>query len=443
VEDELAHQAFHDSLTGLANRALFADRAEQALRRAARTAEDPAVLYLDLDGFKKINDSLGHLVGDAVLNEIAARLAGSVRDGDTVGRLGGDEYAILIEGADTTNGIALATADRILNVMRHPVEAGGHQVLLSASVGICVAEGGTSVTDLLRNADLAMYRAKARGKDQCILYEPEMSVDALKRLQLEADLIRAVERDELTLVYQPVVDLASETVVGFEALIRWHHPTLGLISPDQFIPVAEENGMILPIGRWVIDTACATAARWVREKEPGLHIAVNVSGRQLSSGQIVGDVARAIETTGLPPSALILEITETSLVREPEIAAARLAELRELGVRLAIDDFGTGYSSLSYLRQFPVDILKIDRSFIDTINETEHIPPLVQALLSLGRTLDVAIVAEGIEHRAQHELLQGQRCAFGQGFLFAQPLGAEEAELLIGRPDMAGTSPAN
>ena len=316
-------------------------------------------------------------------------------------------------------------------------------MLLSASVGICVAEGGTSVTDLLRNADLAMYRAKARGKDQWILYEPEMSVDALKRLQLEADLIRAVERDELTLVYQPVVDLAAETVVGFEALIRWHHPTLGLISPDQFIPVAEDNGMILPIGRWVIETACATAARWVREKEPGLHIAVNVSGRQLSSGQIVGDVARAIETTGLPPSALILEITETSLVREPEIAAARLAELRELGVRLAIDDFGTGYSSLSYLRQFPVDILKIDRSFIDTINETEHIPPLVRALLSLGRTLDVEIVAEGIEHRAQHELLQGQRCAFGQGFLFAQPLGVEEAELLIGRADMAGTSPAN
>ena len=251
VEDELAHQAFHDSLTGLANRALFADRAEQALRRAARTAEDPAVLYLDLDGFKKINDSLGHLVGDAVLNEIAARLAGSVRDGDTVGRLGGDEFAILIEGADTTNGIALATAERILKAMRPPLEAGGHQVLLSASVGVCVAEAGTSVTDLLRNADLAMYRAKARGKDQWILYEPEMSVDALKRLQLEADLIRAVERDELTLVYQPVVDLASETVVGFEALIRWQHPTLGLISPDQFIPVAEDNGMILPIGRWV------------------------------------------------------------------------------------------------------------------------------------------------------------------------------------------------
>jgi diguanylate cyclase (GGDEF)-like protein/PAS domain S-box-containing protein len=431
VEDELAHQAFHDSLTGLANRALFADRAEQALRRSARTADDPAVLYLDVDGFKKINDSLGHLVGDAVLNEIAARLAGSVRDGDTVGRLGGDEFAILIEGGGTTDAIAIATAERVQEALRDPVEAGGHRVRLSASVGICVADGQTSVTDLLRNADLAMYRAKARGKDQWILYEPEMSIDALKRLEMEADLIRAVERDQLVLEYQPVLDLGNETVVGFEALLRWHHPTLGVIPPDEFIPIAEENGMILPIGSWVLDTACAAAARWTREKQASLHIAVNVSGRQLGSEHLVGDVVDALERSGLPPSSLILEITETSLVREPTVAAARLRQLREVGVRLAIDDFGTGYSSLSYLRQFPVDILKIDRSFIETIGESERIPPLVQALLELGRTLDVEIVAEGIERQDQHDLLAGQACEFGQGFLFAKPLSEAAADAFI------------
>ena len=433
VEDELAHQAFHDSLTGLSNRALFADRAEQALRRSARTAEDPTVLYLDLDGFKKINDSLGHAVGDAVLNEIAARLTGSVRDGDTVGRLGGDEFAVLVEGGPHRSAdIATTTAERILEALRDPIEAGGHQLRVTASIGMCVGDGDTTVSDLLRNSDLAMYQAKSHGKDQWVRYEPDMSVDALKRLELETDMATALEAQQFALVYQPVVDLATETVVGFEALIRWHHPTLGLINPDDFIPIAEDNGMILPIGEWVLDQACTTAAGWERDR-PGLHMAVNISGRQLGSETIIGDVSRALERSGLPAACLILEITETSLVREPEVAAARLRQLRSLGIRLAIDDFGTGYSSINYLRQFPVDIIKIDRSFIDTINDADQVPPLVRALLALGHTLEVGIVAEGVEHEAQHHLLQTQHCEFGQGFFFARPMSESDAQSLIHR----------
>jgi EAL domain-containing protein (putative c-di-GMP-specific phosphodiesterase class I) len=319
------------------------------------------------------------------------------------------------------------------------VEAGGQQVRLSASIGICASDGDTTMSDLLRNADLAMYQAKARGKDQWAMYELAMSVDALKRLELEADLLRALERDELRLVYQPVIDLESETVVGFEALIRWHHPTLGIVPPDDFIPLAEENGMIVPIGKWVLETACATGARWW-VKNPSLHMAVNISGRQLGVKSIVDDVACALERSGLPASSLILEITETSLVQEPTLAAARLRELRALGVRLAIDDFGTGYSSLSYIRQFPIDILKIDRSFIETIDDAGRVPPLVGALLALGRTLDVEIVAEGIEHTAQHQLLQQQHCAFGQGFLFARPLSETDAGELIDHPDLLETT---
>jgi diguanylate cyclase (GGDEF)-like protein/PAS domain S-box-containing protein len=431
VEAELSHQAFHDSLTGLANRALFADRTEQAMRRAARTADDPVVLYLDVDGFKKINDSLGHSVGDAVLGEIAARLAAAVRDGDTVGRLGGDEFVILVEGSGADDATAAGTADRVLAALREPVEAAGHQIRLSASLGICRADGDMSVSDVVRNADLAMYQAKAAGKDRWVRWEPAMSEHAVQRLELEVDLLEAIDAGQMRVVYQPVVDLGSESIAGFEALLRWDHPTLGEIPPDRFIPIAEESGMILPLGRWVLQQACAAAARWRRDRDTDLHIAVNVSGRQLGSSAVVTDVAETLAASGLPASALVLEITESSLVEDPARAATRLWELRDLGVRLAIDDFGTGYSSLSYLRQFPVDILKIDRSFIDSIEDPGRLPPLVRALLALGRTLDVEIVAEGIERSVQRDLLQRQHCDFGQGFLFARPLSEQEADELV------------
>ncbi|MEY2571534.1 MAG: hypothetical protein QOE63_1884, partial [Acidimicrobiaceae bacterium] len=433
AEDELSHQAFHDPLTGLANRALFRDRLEHAQQRLARLGEDPVVVYLDLDGFKNVNDGLGHEAGDDLLRVVAVRLLGAVRTGDTVARLGGDEFAILIEASAHAVDEATTLADRCLQALSAPIKLGDQTAKISASIGIAIGDPDATSTSLLRNADVAMYRAKTSGKAQWILFDPIMRAAADERLQLETDLARALELHELRVVYQPVVELQGQHIVGFEALARWDHPTLGLIPPDKFIPIAEENGLIVPIGEWVLKTACLVGARWQRDypTTPGLTMAVNLSARQLASPDLVVAVAEALAHSGLAPSGLVLEMTETALIQDAPVAAARLHELHDIGVRLAIDDFGTGYSSLSYLRQFPIDILKIDRSFVNTITDRTQIPAIVRGLLDLGRTLELEMVAEGVEDEVQLEGLRDQNCGYAQGFLFARPLDAVDAELLL------------
>ncbi|HEY7626968.1 MAG TPA: EAL domain-containing protein, partial [Ilumatobacteraceae bacterium] len=428
AEEELLHNALHDSLTGLANRALFRNRVEHALTRRARSGLDPAVIYLDLDGFKNVNDSLGHEAGDKLLREVASRLEAVVRSGDTVARLGGDEFGVLIEESLNVELEAEEIANRTLEALTAPVTLGEAQVTVSASLGIAHADRDSTASSLLRDADVAMYEAKATGKSRWVVYEEKMRDAAVERLRLENDLAHAVERRELRLMYQPVIELQSGEVVGFEALARWDHPQLGLIMPDRFIRIAEDSGLIVSIGRWVLEQACLTAARWRRLHLPSLTMAVNLSARQLAAPDICRQVREALAVAKLEPAALVLEMTETALVQDAAVAAVRLAELRKLGVRLAIDDFGTGYSSLAYLRQFPVDILKIDGSFIKTITDRSKVSPIVRGLLDLGRSLDLDIVAEGIESGAQLEQLRDQRCHLGQGFLFAEPLREADAE---------------
>ena len=441
AEEELSHQAFHDALTGLANRALFRDRLDHALDSNSRTGADPAVIFMDLDGFKTVNDSLGHDAGDELLREVAARLGRAVRRGDTVGRLGGDEFAILVEQSSRPLDEATTVADRILQVLTEPAVIAGHRVALSASLGIAVGDDGSTSASLLRDADVAMYQAKTGGKGRWVLFDPGMRIAAVRRLELEDDLQYALDRGEFVLHYQPVVELETERIVGFEALLRWQHPVLGLVEPDRFIPLAEDNGLIVPIGRWVIQEAARTAARWRGfDRTYPITMAVNISARQLASASLVTDVADALSSAGLEPSALVLEMTETVLVHDPTTAAERLHQLRRLGVRLAIDDFGTGYSSLSYLRQFPVDILKIDRSFINTITERSKVPAIVRGLLDLGRTLQLETVAEGVELPFQQRQLRDQQCDLAQGFLFARPLPAAEAELLLPRLTLKAAS---
>lgn len=436
AEGQLAHQAFHDALTGLANRALFADRIGQALHRAARHEADPAVLFLDVDGFKAVNDRLGHEAGDVLLCRIADRLRGAVRAGDTVARLGGDEFAILIEENHQRADEAVTTAERILQVMAEPLEVDGQVLTVTASLGLAVSDADSTPASLLRDADIAMYRAKAAGKAMVVRYDAQMGAEVGDALQLELDLAGALAAGQFELHYQPVVDLSDERITGFEALLRWRHPRLGLVAPDLFIPLAERTGLIVPIGRWVLATACAAAVEWPRAEGDGgppLTVAVNLSARQLASGDVVADVRDALVSSGLPASSLVLEMTETALVADPTEAAGRLVALSGLGVRLAVDDFGTGYSSLNYLRQFPFDILKIDRCFIETITDGAVTPPIVRGLLDLAHTLDLEIVAEGIEQPAQLDGLRRERCALGQGYLFSKPIPAAEVAGLLGR----------
>ena len=431
AEESLEHQAFHDGLTGLANRALFHDRVEHALELAARTDRPPAVLYLDLDGFKRVNDTLGHEVGDHLLRQVASRLELVVRDSDTVSRLGGDEFAILVEHGGSMDGgphggTATTTAERVLDALRVPIQLGSQSISVSASIGIAAGGAGSDATTLLRDADTAMYHAKTNGRGRFEWYSTEMRETALERLRIESDLPSALEHGQFRLVYQPIVRLDSLQVSGFEALLRWDHPLHGPVPPDRFIPICEENGLIHPIGEWVLRTACATAANWEASGH-NASISVNLSGRQLSSDALVGLVSDVLARTGLRPGSLVLEVTETSLVDDADAAAERLHALASLGVQLAIDDFGTGYSSLAYLRMFPVDILKIDGSFVQSINDPVSIPPIIPGLLGLGRTLGLQVVAEGIENDVQRTWLQAEGCAYGQGYLFAAPMSADEA----------------
>ena len=432
AERALSHSGFHDSLTGLANRALFHDRLDHALDRTARSGLGVAVVYLDLDGFKMINDSRGHEAGDQVLRDVAARIAAAVRTLDTVSRLGGDEFAVLIEESGRVLDEAETVAERVLQSLTAPFVVDGHQIVLSASIGIAIGDVSCTASSMMRDADVAMYKAKTTGKAQWALYEPEMRAAALDRLELDSDLHKAVDEGQLRLVYQPVIELRSSKVVGFEALIRWDHPTRGVIEPTTFIPIAESNGTMVSIGRWVLEEACRTAAKW-HASFPAMKLtmAVNLSARQLAAPDIVSDVAHVLVRFGLPASSLILEMTESVLVQDAETATRRLQALRALGVRLAIDDFGTGYSSLSYLRQFPIDILKIDKSFTDTITNRAHLPPIVHGLLGLAETLEMTTVAEGIEFEVQRDTLRDEDCKFGQGFLFAKPLDPVDALAML------------
>jgi diguanylate cyclase (GGDEF)-like protein len=428
---ELRHQSLHDALTGLPNRVLALDRAEQMLARARRLQIPVAALYVDIDGFKHVNDTFGHAAGDELLRTVATRLADVVREGDTAARLSGDEFVVLVEGSTLDAGPELV-AERLLEVLRQPYDISGQttrQLSLTASIGIALGERA-SAAELLRDADVALYEAKAAGKDYYMLFKSSMQTAARDRLTLEMDLAEALEQRQLFLQYQPTFDLQSESVIGVEALIRWRHPARGVIAPIEFIPVAEESGLIVPIGRWVLDEACRQAAIWRRHGHE-IDMSVNVSGRQLDDDELIEDVRNALAESGLDPATLTLEITETTLMRDAEATAKRLRSLKELGVRIAIDDFGTGYSSLAYLRQFPVDALKIDRSFISGIAGSKGSAALIHTLVQLGKTLDIETLAEGIEERSQLETLQREHCDHGQGFLFSRPLDVDAVEKFL------------
>jgi diguanylate cyclase (GGDEF)-like protein len=431
--DELRHQALHDALTGLPNRTLIVDRATQMLTRASRRRTPVAALFLDLDGFKIVNDTFGHPAGDELLRSVAERIRHALRDGDTVGRLGGDEFVVLLEGDALLPG-AEFVAERLLQVLREPfVLRAPASPTLSISASIGIATGGrSSANDLLRDADIALYQAKMAGKDCYASFRQEMHTAVHDRLMLENDLRGAVERGELVLEYQPIFDLGDGRLNRVEALVRWNDPARGLLQPHDFVPVAEETGLILGIGDWVLREACEQAAAWHANGHP-LDVAVNVSVRQMEDANLCATVRGALESSGLPPSALILEFTETGIMRNAEQTVARLSELRSLGLRIAIDDFGTGYSSLAYLQQFPVDSLKIDRSFVAGIGKSAESKALIHTLVQLGASLGLTTIAEGIEDAAQLELLKAEHCDKGQGFLFARPLPAAELSALLAK----------
>jgi diguanylate cyclase (GGDEF)-like protein/PAS domain S-box-containing protein len=435
-EEQLAHQAFHDPVTNLANRALFSDRVEHALMRSQRGFPDIAVVFIDLDDFKTVNDSLGHAAGDRVLQDVAQRLRIAVRPTDTVARFGGDEFAVLLESVNDSSQAADAAA-RILHALEIPLEIDGKQVFPRASIGICLVDrnsGSPEAAELLRNADVAMYMAKRDSKGSYRVFEPTMHEQVVERLELRSELQQALDEEQLELHYQPVVRLPGHQILGVEALLRWQHPTRGTIPPMQFIPLAEETGLIIPIGRWVLESACREGVRLHGKfpREEPLGISVNLSVRQLQSDSILRDVRDALEQSGLPPAALVLEITESVMMADTDFAVQRLQDLKALGVRLAMDDFGTGYSSLSYLSRFPVDILKMDRSFVGA---GENVA-LQSAIIALGASLDLEVVAEGIELPEQEQSLHDLGCEIGQGFLFARPMDAPQLlKFLAERPE--------
>jgi diguanylate cyclase (GGDEF)-like protein len=434
-EEQLSHQAFHDQITGLANRALFQDRVSHALERQTRDGSPVAVLFMDLDDFKTINDSLGHAAGDQLLVALAERLVGRLRTADTAARLGGDEFGVLLEDGGDDGLTAADVAGRILETLEEPFDLDGTEVYARASIGISVAEPDDpvgSADELLRNADVAMYMAKEGGKARYQLFEPAMHDTALRRLELRAAMQRAIDHDEFRLFYQPVIELPTGKITGVEALIRWFDPEKGIVPPLDFIPLAEETGLIVPIGRWVLMEACSHAARLAETFAAlDLHMAVNLSARQIARPEIVEEVREALSASQLDPSKLVLEITESVMIHDMDLAIGRLKELKTLGVQLAIDDFGTGYSSLNYVRRFPVDILKVDKSFIDGVTEGGESSALTAAVIELASILNLKPVAEGIERADQLEQLIAMKCDLGQGFLFAKPLPTDELEVLL------------
>jgi diguanylate cyclase (GGDEF)-like protein/PAS domain S-box-containing protein len=432
LEEQLSHQAFHDSLTGLANRLLFRDRVEHALELTRRHERLVAVLFIDLDDFKTINDSLGHAAGDDLLIAVARRLLACLRPEDTCARLGGDEFAVMLENIHDPEA-AVLVARRILDALGEPLVLFGSPVNVEASVGIALGSSDLTTSEILRNADLAMYRAKSEGKSRYALFEPAMHTQVLDRLALKAELQRSVSAGEFELHYQPIVALQTGRVVGVEALVRWRHPQRGLVYPDEFIALAEETGLILPLGRLVLGLACRQVRRWQKLGHEDLGVSVNLSAKQLASRHLASEVAVALDEAVLAPSALTLEITESVLMLDSQGVIARLEELKSLGVRIAIDDFGTGYSSLNYLRQFPVDALKIAKPFIDGLGSSREGERLARAILRIGATLKLDTVAEGIEEEPQCDLLRKLKCDYGQGYLFSRPVPAVDLEPILRR----------
>jgi diguanylate cyclase (GGDEF)-like protein len=430
--EEIRHQAFHDGLTGLANRALFGDRVQHALARSGRSGSLIAVLFIDLDDFKTVNDRFGHPAGDQLLRLIGERLLDHVRPGDTAARLGGDEFAVLLEDIHDEDE-ARAVAQRLIESIRTPTRLGEVDALVGASIGIALSDGGSEqAPDLLRNADFAMYRAKGAGKGRYEVFEASMRAGISERAELKQIIHGAVDRNEMRVAYQPIVELATGRVVGAEALVRWHPAGRPMLMPADFITLAEENGQIVAIGRWVIEEACRLGRRWQDELgDPSFAISVNLSARQFQDPGLVRDVKAALARTGLPPDSLTLEITESVLMQHTSSTIETLTELRAYGVRLAIDDFGTGYSSLSYLDRFSVDALKIDRSFVDGFGADREGPVLVRAIIELGQALGLEVVAEGIERVDQIGPLRALGCQYGQGYLFARPLQPDALSALL------------
>ncbi len=428
LEEQLSHQAFHDALTGLANRALFQDRVQHALARARRDLTKVGVLFIDLDEFKTVNDSLGHIVGDELLKVAASRLATSLRPSDTAARFGGDEFAVLLEDTSDTSDPA-RVAERIIAAIEQPLSLGSRELSTGASIGIAIGGAdGTTSEELLRNADIAMYKAKQRGGSRYELFEPAMHTAALQRLELEAELRHAIEQREFVLHYQPILSLATGALVAVEALVRWQHPKRGLLPPGVFVGLAEETGLIVSIDRWVLGAACREGQRLQAERAATsvpIAVHVNFSARQLQLPRIVAEVEAALEQYGLEPENLVVEITESVMMQDTDGTIEKLEALHELGVRIAIDDFGTGYSSLSYLERFPVHMVKIAKEFTDTVAGGGQRQALAHGILELGRALDLAVVAEGIEHHEQLAQLRRLRCGMGQGYLFARPMSGE------------------
>ncbi len=428
-EGELEHQAFHDTLTGLPNRALFRNRVEHALVSRRRNQLPVAVMFLDVDDFKYVNDSLGHAAGDEVLQEIGRRLEDCMRPVDTAARLGGDEFAILIRDSESELH-SVEIAERVMSAVSAPIAVEGREVKVATSVGISFSDQNMVSSDdadeLLRNADAAMYMAKENGKDNHQLFNPELHLRAMARMELKAELQRALERGEFTLRYQPIMDLARGEMAGMEALARWEHPERGLLSPDEFVPLLEETGLIVPVGRQILEEACAWGAHMQEQcpREPPLSMAVNVSARQLQRPEFIDEVAVALSKTGIVPHSLTLELTESVMMQDMDVSLLRLEALRRLGVKLAIDDFGTGYSSLNYVRELPVDVLKIDRSFLADTNP--QVEEMTATIVELARIFNLKAVAEGVENDDQLERLQGMQCEFGQGFHFARPLTPQD-----------------
>ena len=427
-EEELGFMATHDALTGLPNRTLILDRVKQMLARSRRNQKPVAALFIDLDNFKSINDTLGHGVGDELLQAVATRLDGVIREADALGRLGGDEFVVISEELSLGAGPELI-AERLLDALQHPFSLGAEQetrVTVSASIGIAAGERATA-EELLRDADIAMYRAKWEGKNRFVVFESGMQDTVQDRMELEMDLREALAKKELFLAYQPTLDLSDMSPNGVEALVRWRHPQRGVVQPNDFIPLLEETGLITEVGRWVLQEACAQGAAWRAAGYP-VGMAVNVSGRQLDTDELIADIEGALASSGLEPEALTIEITETTLMRNVDETAKRLIAVKDLGVRIAIDDFGTGYSSLAHLQRFPVDALKIDRSFVAGLRHNHEGETLIRTLVQLGKALSIETFAEGIEQEQELSLLRDEDCDSGQGFLFARPLDPAAAE---------------
>ena len=425
LQRELEHQAFHDALTGLPNRSLFGDRLEHVHRRLSRSRDCYAVLMIDVDNFKTVNDGLGHAAGDALLLEVSRRLAMGIRAGDTAARLGGDEFAILLEDLSEP-AAASRVAEGLRTALRAPFSVAGRALSISATFGVATSPGQGAAADVVRNADAALYVGKADGKDRCAVFSEHMHDTAVERLTLEQDLRTGISRGELMLLYQPKVDARTGRMTGVEALVRWNHPLRGLVSPDQFIPIAEQSGLINDIDTWVLATACHQARAWATSAVGAVPVAVNVSGRSLVSGGLVERVLDVLETSQLDPRLLELEITESAAIPHQDEALGLLRRIRDLGVRIAIDDFGTGYSVLSRLQGFPVDTLKIDLSFVRAIVSERDTAPIVDAMIAMGLSLGLKVVAEGVETEVQRAYLVKRRCSELQGYLISRPIRAEE-----------------